>query len=318
MLLLSTFSEEAQKNAYYIALSGLQKAIRRNDLVLALISAKVAHEIDPFRLFRRMHTIAFEDCSMSFNVLDFLRYPAAKHGFGSFKDWEYIRKFVGLMVKCPKTQEPCRFTYMGRQDIKYLPKECMDWAEQLFEYDDFECYIDTIDPSLHWVIDVCENGQKKYDKWEKCSCFIPYFVGKYGFAEDHIDRIIDEYSGSNCEDALIENLLYCSAIDRHTRPGAIALNGLIKKFGISMNRENLSNLLWVRSGNLLKKKISEFEGGITQWKEQSAEKDFGVPYEELYTKFNDTIFPKLAASQRWAMNKFQEEMIIFKEAMIEI
>ncbi len=48
---------EIDKNALYLSLSAMQKAVRRSDLRLAKIAGRVVWEADPWRCFARLHTV---------------------------------------------------------------------------------------------------------------------------------------------------------------------------------------------------------------------------------------------------------------------
>ena len=80
---------ETQKemvNAGYLAMSALQKACRRNDVARALIAARLLWEWDPWRAFRRLVTVLFEDCGR-----DYAAHAAfMEMGWGraaSYKSW---------------------------------------------------------------------------------------------------------------------------------------------------------------------------------------------------------------------------------------
>jgi len=224
-------------NVYYLAISGIQKSVRRGLTEQALKCTKIAYEIDRQRLIKRLLVISFEECSRDEEILRFL------YERPNTKDPKVIEKWITLLAtskfKSSNSVPFCRFLIKRDTPMEFLDDELFqelysDWPEYEFEIYDRHGF----PKEKEWILDICERVYKVSS--EKLQGGVPYCILN---ADDypHVD---------DCEVGEIwNNLIPYSAFDKHTRPGKFALNIYKKKHNINMNSEDFGMYLFNEEGH---------------------------------------------------------------------
>lgn len=164
-------------NIYYLAVSGLQKAVRRCLPEVAVRSARLAWEQEPYRLFRRLHTILYEDCPTSETALrHFLDNPPDS------RKWDTIESAVRVMAESHTNLMVAYLSRLmiGKDDIspdfqRFLENSPVArvleyrkyWEDDLF----FDMYQDV--EGLDWLFDLIKRT-KQHDS-EKLWAAVPMF-----------------------------------------------------------------------------------------------------------------------------------------------
>ena len=216
------------KTTYYVALSAVQKCIRRGDPTRAVNFAKVAWRINPYRLWNRLWTILYEDCGRDLPTL-LMFY---KHRGGGY-EFENLIPLIVQMANADKSRESNLLSYwLGGE---FLDKDLLHAAtvgtihhrlvEILDEWTRTEFHAYSIwdygvgNSNLDWTIEVAERSIQ-FD-WEKFGRGSPYF-----FMQDTC-----EVSGTFSECGhltILDNWMPSEAIDCHTMPGKQANRTFIK------------------------------------------------------------------------------------------
>lgn len=250
------WKEKLGKTAYYIALSAMQKCIRRSYLKGALNWGKIAWSIDPYALYRRLWTVLFEDCGRDLPSLALFHSRSI-----AYSNFESIRNAVKTLCLAQKSRE-CgwmRFWMEGKNfNHEYVDrymgerhyKQIIDLGEGyrrkgLAAY----CLWDfgVGDTNFDWVIDLATTASK-FDH-EKFSIGMPYWFMN-GVYDERI-RLVNE-----CESiTLFQDFLPLEAIDWHTRPGqhtcrmfAKYRESQLKSLGLIGGAQMFGNYMFVHEG----------------------------------------------------------------------
>lgn len=204
-------------NSYYLAISGLQKAVRRGLEEQAVKLARIAWELKSDYLYGRLHTILFEECGRDRSVLKW-RYD----NHIQKKNWFELETFVRVMAASEKkSNESVALMFWIHRQFEFpesihsaqLNKIRGGWPEKKFEvYDEIELNI-----TLDWIIEVCER-LFKLDR-EGLSCGIPYLNQEFEDCD-----VVDDCDEGECWNGLIPY----SAFDKHNRIGKHCLNTYYK------------------------------------------------------------------------------------------
>lgn len=223
---------EDKTNAYYLLVSGMQKAVRFGMPEVAVNLARVAHGLEPYRLYRRVWTVLFEDCGLNKAALSMFFETR-----GSHKDFDRIVPLVVAMASGPKTHAVFGATMLIKGEPAELPVRMVEelqrtecgrellilrekWnKEELFEYYntmEFACT-----DVGRWVLDLVERSMATdYEKW---GVSVPLFFTK-NVAVDSKDWGVTEDQTLNTE--LFNGFYPFAALDEHTWPGKMMISAL--------------------------------------------------------------------------------------------
>lgn len=212
------------KNVYYVALSGMQKSIRRGYCDQAVNLCKVAWLIEPFKLFSRLWTVCFEDCGRDLRTLR------------TFYDWRGNSKdFMTLLplIKAMAVNTHSQDAHWLRQLLKQVEGSVMSAAGMLkgishdpilftavkevgltgmSAYDNVATLKLPEDKS--WIVDICDRSLT-FD-WEKFALAVPFF-----FLDSEYEESVPVEGG---DIPLWENIMPLATLDGHTRPGKRVLS----------------------------------------------------------------------------------------------
>lgn len=221
--------EQIGKTSYYVAISAMQKCVRRGDVTRAVNFAKVGWRMNPHRCFSRLWTILYEDCGRDLPAM----LAFFKHRKGGF-EFENIVNLIVKLAKATKSRETCLTSYwMKGQHYKkdvILQSIGADHAATLIplidafsagRYNAYDAWDYGVgNENMDWTIELAERSEK-FD-WEKFGAASPYwFQAQYLNVPDTIHH---EIEGDN----YIDGWMPSSAIDCHTRPGKVIDSAFMK------------------------------------------------------------------------------------------
>ena len=207
--------EDLRKNLYYLSIASLQKMVRRGQVGAALNIGKIAHKLEPKKLFARLWTILFEDCARDqATLLTFYRWR------GNNAKYEDVAPLIKAMASGMHSREapPLSRAIKGplnlkeglwfKQNMPHVLEVKRKWESRKYDAYDPHDFPNGTD----WIIELCERGHK-YD-WEGFCVGTPYLNSVHGLDKDVI--ISDECEHSE----MIDDCLPLVGIDTHTRPGS--------------------------------------------------------------------------------------------------
>lgn len=219
------------KGAYYLAVSALQKCVRRGDVLRAVNFGKLCWRIEPYRLFSRLWTILFEDCGRDLpTLLAFYRYRA---GFSQF---EPLAQLIAMMCRAGKTrdvlamaeliqgtnltQSMLTLALQGHPIHSRVLDLNREWYDrEWFAYSVWDYGVG--DANYDWTLELAERGMK-WD-WSKFSIGLPYF-----FMRDTLEypptQPVVECGGVH----LYRGWFPLEAVDDHTRQGKASFRVYLK------------------------------------------------------------------------------------------
>jgi hypothetical protein len=208
-------------NVYYVAISGLQKAVRRGLKSTAVSLAEIAWQIEPYRLYRRLHTILYEDCPTNLAALRWVY----DHPMDSRK-WDTIEAAVSAMCDGSTNLEVMYLSHIitHKSDVPeqlrdYLKASRFSEVLELREkWQETELYPDL--GEYEWIMDLIDRT-KRLDG-EDCWVAVPLFWKTVG--GERCSDVVDEAP----ETDMLYDVLPACAIDGHTRPGKIAFSAFFK------------------------------------------------------------------------------------------
>lgn len=219
-------TKEKKASVYYVAISGIQKAVRRGMLKQALECTAAAYSIWPYKLWQRLHVILLEDCAGN---LDAVRKFHAYRG--GCKDLKGLLSLVAEMAQGQKTREVIMASWFVGGKVQELQKHGLTQADypllhelrDRWDLEKFEAYDDMgfVQGKDEWLIDFAERIQRTV---ESMAPALPWLHSVY-FSDQERAETSDE-----CPiDETVDGIIPLSAVDGHTRPGKIAINILCKQ-----------------------------------------------------------------------------------------
>jgi hypothetical protein len=208
------------QTVYYVAISAMQKCIRRCEPAKAVAFAKICWDEEPYRLWARLWTVLFEDCGRNIKALRmFYEY---KDGYSDFSTLAplivelaegYHTKDVNCLSRVPKRMNITPLLLHGAVKDKH-PKVLSLYEK--YQHSKFEVYDAWDFGEYAWVIDVAERSLS-YDR-EQMGISAPYF-----WMTDTIqtEETPDDEVGPS---TLLNGFLPAEALDVHTRPGKMAMS----------------------------------------------------------------------------------------------
>lgn len=85
--------DQDEKNCYYLAISALQKCVRRGWADLAVKMGNVAWRLDKWRLFRRLFTVMFEEAGGDIEMMQVIA-----QWKGTYKDFSTLEPLIRQAV----------------------------------------------------------------------------------------------------------------------------------------------------------------------------------------------------------------------------
>lgn len=223
----ANLKKKGSKSTYYLCISGLQKAIRRGNVEVALRLAKIAWNFDAFKCWRRCFTILLEDVASIPSI-----YQWVAENVKSSKDWDIIAEFVELMALSPKSREIGAFAYPVKNNYPIVEEYPIDMKNLLLRgvgEGRFDVY-DTTYPE--WSVKFAEVCYKNRD-WEHFSIYLPYLLKKCPY-----DELVA--TGDVTLHPIVDELwegIPLTAFDEHTSQGKRFLSIYWRK-----NKEKLEGL----------------------------------------------------------------------------
>jgi len=249
--------EKPNKNCYYVAISCLQKCVRRGWVEGAVNWAKVAWRIDPYRLFCRLWTITFEDCGRDLETL-----LALYRHRGGGKKWEPIAKLVEqmaggthcravshaslIMKKIGEINTSHLFDCLKDTEHRRFINLCSDWDSEEPNWDIYDVWDYGIGgKNYDWTIELAQRA-KTFD-WSAFGWSLPYFFQRSTFCPT--ETVSDE-----CEPLTLWNdFLPLEALDVHTQPGKLAIGILYKHNPLDyFTKDQAGDALFFAEGWLLR------------------------------------------------------------------
>ncbi len=318
--------EDLSLNAYYLAISALQKCVRRGDVERAVNFGKICWRMEPYRLFARLWTILYEDCGRDLPALrTFFRY---REGYKSF---EQIIPLIVAMAKANKSRDSAClssiirgatviptvfFAEIGQHPIhKRVLDFYKNWPDGEWSlYDPWDYGVG--ETNYDWTIELAERSTK----WSREGFGVgsPYFFMRDTY---RTEPTVNEVPGIG---ELYEDWFPMVAVDTHTRPGKMALGTYLKhregKFG-----ETPKDFDWwvfhLEGWRYVRSEPYEFDFTQLCFKMQS------IPSGRLSTIFYEpgvqeyydtTVLPELHKVREWVLNKMHLDMMKkFKEAYLD-
>ena len=308
-------SNEIGLTCYYVAISAVQKCIRRGDATRAVNFFKVAWRMNSWKAFSRLWTILYEDCGRDADILALF----FRHRGGGY-DFENLVALVAGMANAKKSRDVNCLSFILRDhDVKpsILEKELKGTKHERLIQLNAEYKREELDAysiwdfgsglcSFDWTIELAEKSLK-FD-WEKFCTGMPYF-----FMVDMIENgdIIDE-CGELSEDELFDDWLPLCAIDDHTRPGKICFSTYLKyRKDKYANRETMGWWMFYHEGwmhNKLQPYSYDFAGlfdKMVNIPTNISGESFRDPAATKH--FREDVVPEMNKLRRWWVTKHGRE-----------
>jgi hypothetical protein len=238
----------------YFGISGVQKAIRRGNKRLALISAKAAWSTEQYNLFRRLFTILFEDCGRDKKTLEFFANTR-----GTYKDWEYVKSLVIALVESKKSQEQCYIIRPVKAGKECFPKDLLLLGARVLKEQPPE-QRNYGEEYPAWIVDFIKRTEKL--DWEKFGLLVPYFIKNEDSEKVHT---FDEDAPG--VEATYEDMLMLSAVDIHTKVGKICSSIFYKENKAELERlgvidgQTLGEVFWYNIGRKKRNRMVDMLNG---------------------------------------------------------
>jgi len=295
---------EVSRDAYHLAASAMQKAIRRGHVRLAVVAARVVFRHKPWSLWRRLWTIACEDCCRDWRLLEYMsRLPGQK----AYEDECLMLGLVAEMANAVKSSETLSFMYPwwgGRKDL--IPADVLAVMERV-EAKDY------CDQWPEWLRMFLARARPQTDHHLPLPAIWKATGGKMPAACELIDTAMQGLDPDTTDE---EGLLLLSALDEHCRSGRIVLGTFRKQLQRpELTSKALSWLQWYAVSNRKRRCAPDvLEGGEVEWKWALTEVR-ALADETVWTVFREN-FPRLQDLQRWALKKLVGADVLdaFREA----
>jgi len=284
--LLFDVGEKMQKigrDTAFLAMSALQKAIRRGRSDLAVLAARAVFLHSPFMLWRRLWTICGEDCARDWGLIETM----AGLPKTAYKDWQAMKSLTVQAAEAIKSGEAASFValwdWFNRPDM--LPGELAEEATAIEAGD----WPDDVPSWMHTFM-------RRSLKFENFHLFLPaIFRAVDGRMPDQDDLTDDAVSGFD-PDETFEDLLLLSAVDQHTRPGSIIVAKWAKEHGIEL--ELMKQVQWYAVSRAKRPLALPVLGGEALEQKVVREKYPSLPDE--IDRFREQ-FEDFQSLQRWAL-----------------
>jgi hypothetical protein len=317
--LIKQFEVKADPTVYYVAISAIQKCIRRGDVERAVNFARLAWQCDPYKVWCRLWVILFEDCARNEQALR--AFYEHRKGYNKFED---LMPLVALLANGPHDRMPCSLSCMvnGRDPVKFAhydlvlrdkfpalakftaatrsdPKDALSYYEQFgFEFA-FEGH------DFSWVVELCRRSLK-FDR-ENFSAAVPFFFSK-GVYQATEARIAE------CAPlTMLWDFLPMECLDGHTRPGKITISTFLKYkregYPFLTDDKVLSEFVFFNEGWLYRNydpypfNFSRLQLEMTPYPGKSDSSAFDMwigPWADLMRK---EVIPELHKVRTWAIEK---------------
>lgn len=305
--------KEIRTNVYYMAISAFQKCVRRSMTEEAVRFAKVAWNLEPYRLYARFHTVLVEDCAWDLELLRKFHYTKF-----TTNDWSDMEHLIREMCKSKRADNSttCLSLMITGNDppkesvIKYLVDNDMDdiltlrndWI--LYRYGWYD--EGRIPEDMMWLVDACERSTK-FDR-EKLAVCIPALVNHYG-----IDAINNAPVINECPDThMIDEWLPAPAMDGHTRPGLMAIRVLFSRLERPLPAIHDKGLVFYYEGGLRNDKTDLFTGFKDAYFEDYQNVIFKSSQVESF--YNKYVKNDLNEVREWVVHsKMKDEFEVFKQ-----
>jgi len=310
--------DHISKNGYYLAVSAIQKCIRRGDAERAVNLAKVAWRCNSYRLFARLWTILFEDCGRDIDSL--LAFYRHRSGYATF---EPLIPLIRSMAQGYHSRDVCGASSLIKDGgINYERLEatlkgtvhepflelCRDRLEAIHDYSVWD--FGSGDANYDWTIELAERGMK-FD-WEKFSVGLPYFF-QSRMMEPPADIPVKECGPLT----LYRDFYPLEALDDHTRPGKIAFATYIKhRSDPYMGARDIGSYMFFQEGWLCSKLITHsFNFGFIA---DTLAGYTAYQRPEIVEHFRTVVNPEMAKVRKWVLDKqCSQEMDQLKAAYLE-
>ena len=295
---------------YYVAISGLQKCVRRGDFEGASRMWRVASRIKAKEAHARLYTILFEDCGRDYRCLQFF------HNWrGSLKSTDDGLRLVKALCESTKSRDAhaaskfitgkAPITSYVRSTINFSKYWAnLGWVQASWNSQGFDVYNKfKFVPEKQWVVDFCINTSK-YDR-SSMSASIPMF---HAIDCTEVYQQVPEECGLNeyYEGIPLE------ALDKHTRPGLTVLGEVYNELrseliGIGITSYCFGMYVFMNEGRLLTNKVL---GEIDFWALCSKVKAWDCfEISNRVTYFKDVVQLKLNTSRVDYLNDFSDGLL---------
>lgn len=331
-----TGQSELDLNIYYLALSGMQKAIRKNLVVPALRCGAVAHSINSRAMWQRVFTVWGEDCGRNeealFNLWKWR---------GNVTKWKDVAPLVETLASGTKTEDMSTLWGIVGEDLSFYkddPEECpIKKSEVLNEFKHDGKY-----RKYYVVIPTREKYKKAYLKSEMSSGDWSWEFEKvfdrhdFNFEDDwvlealeHVYRFDRE---GQCEAApilwmncgrkepilrvenydpdavVIKDTLPIAALDMHTRPGIMAISIFKKRHGNVIDEvcrvKEFGGMIFTHDSQLYNNKAVTETDFQNIWQQLTATDHlYGVEGREWFLK---NVRPVLNEIRMWVITKTED------------
>jgi len=303
--------EKITKAAYYLLISGMQKAIRFGMPEVAVNLARVAHSIEPFRLFKRLWTVLFEDCGLNRSAMD--KFQVSTLSYKKFDEMIPMIREMASGVKSRDSIGAAAFAKGGSvpteavmevlsaNDCTDLPELAKIWDEDEKSVQDMYRPEDLVLEEPQRLLNFVERGVKM--DYECGGVAVPWFFTKKHYKPE-----------LSVKDETVNTELYCgfypmAAIDEHTWPGKMVLAALKKRVEMPEVVEQGNTEMW------LEWCMFYYEGSV-----HKRELKYPVPLCDLALASDGYgwlmsadvrdwfvgLMPKITELRRWAITKHDE------------
>jgi hypothetical protein len=260
---ISTLSAEQRREAYFLAVSALQKASRLRDWAAGRRPASLLWHLSKSKLFHRIHTILFEESGRDYEVLEWF---AANATTASWKSFEAAMEICRKVIEARNTRENNEFStalafahrkksprFQNFSELRSILEKNL-WQDVAKDYNavknreqSFSVVMEKYEaigmgvPS--WLRELLVRSNDKYD-WGVEGFFVPYSF--------HLDcgktyPVEHEWlpAGKDHE-ASYKGLFLLSSIDRHTLPGKAILSEMKAEGAFDFLKErDLAEASWL-------------------------------------------------------------------------
>lgn len=304
---------DVKEDAYYNFISALQKCVRRGLEHEAVVNAKAAHKLSASRMFARLHTIVFEECSIDPVTLRML------YDVRTGKDFAPLEPLVRQMAKGYHNRD----TIVVSRTIRGLNKwYAADHFAQLrakspkfgelmtlWPTHELDSYLKLgLSDEYLWVLELAERS-KKFDR-ELICCGTPFFYLDYSRTPEVNECMFTDM----LSDLGLPEVPDCT-FDGHTRIGKFAVTVTAKKSGVGLSQDDLKVYVFYQDGYFLNRR-AEYPLGAYAMHMARHDKIKLYVSKESTTYWKETFYPRLKSIRRWALEKCNEPTLNFMKETI--
>lgn len=290
---------DVDQDAYFTFISALQKCVRRGLIKEAVINARAAHYLEPYRMYARLHTILYEECAVNVHALKKMADLRA-----SYKEFDKLEPIVVAMASGLHSRNAIGIKNILIGRVKHSPA-MLDRIEAdcpplrklitLWPSHEFDTYRSLgIPEEYDWVVDLCQRA-KREDR--ESICFgVPFYYLDPKFTEPTDEAPVTPM----LTDIGLPTIPDC-ALDGHCRIGKFALIVTGKRTSLGMTPDDLKGWAFFQEGSK-RNRYCDCLAPVYVWNMET-EGNTRYVTDQVNAVWSERFYPTLTDIRRWAMTK---------------